>query len=72
MARGVPAGSGDGDPEVDSDAPHRVVALGPPDAAGDRTESLAKQDPADCRHPRHAIAYHRQRHAGHAAAAHAG
>ncbi|WNE99591.1 PAS domain-containing protein [Streptomyces luomodiensis] len=35
-------------PETGSDAPRRVVVLGPPDAAGDRTESLAKQDPAGC------------------------
>ncbi|MFD7506603.1 PAS domain-containing protein [Streptomyces sp. NPDC059850] len=30
------------------EAPHRMVALGPPEAAGDRTASLAAQDPADC------------------------
>ncbi|MET7934384.1 PAS domain-containing protein [Streptomyces sp. NPDC005322] len=30
------------------DAPRRVVALGPPDAAGDRTASLTGQAPADC------------------------
>ncbi|MGW2329658.1 PAS domain-containing protein [Streptomyces sp. NPDC001700] len=30
------------------EAPHRMVALGPPEAAGDRTASLTAQDPADC------------------------
>ncbi|WP_055549164.1 PAS domain-containing protein [Streptomyces sp. NBRC 110028] len=29
-------------------APRRMVALGPPEAAGERTASLAGQDPADC------------------------
>ncbi|MFJ2201815.1 PAS domain-containing protein [Streptomyces violaceusniger] len=35
-------------PESGPGAPRRVVALGPRDAVGDRTASLAEQDPADC------------------------
>ncbi|MBW8087880.1 PAS domain-containing protein [Streptomyces hygroscopicus subsp. hygroscopicus] len=35
-------------PETASGVPRRVVALGPWDAADDRTASLAKQDPASC------------------------
>ncbi|WP_069867010.1 PAS domain-containing protein [Streptomyces malaysiensis] len=35
-------------PEADPGAPRRVVALGPREAVGDRTASLAEQDPADC------------------------
>ncbi|QKV91868.1 PAS domain-containing protein [Streptomyces sp. NA02950] len=35
-------------PEDPAGAPRRVVALGPPEAVGDRTASLAEQDPADC------------------------
>ncbi|MBL1100824.1 PAS domain-containing protein [Streptomyces coffeae] len=35
-------------PEDPSGAPRRVVALGPPEAVGDRTASLAGQDPAGC------------------------
>ncbi len=35
-------------PETASGVPRRVVALGPWDAADERTASLAKQDPASC------------------------
>ncbi|MGP3946978.1 PAS domain-containing protein [Streptomyces sp. 6N106] len=35
-------------PESGPGAPRRVVALGPRDAVGDRTASLAEQDPARC------------------------
>ncbi|WP_432586269.1 PAS domain-containing protein [Streptomyces sp. HD1123-B1] len=35
-------------PEKPSGAPRRVMALGPPEAVGDRVASLAGQDPADC------------------------
>ncbi|MEU8826756.1 PAS domain-containing protein [Streptomyces sp. NPDC048636] len=35
-------------PEDPSGAPRRVLALGPPEAVGERTASLAEQDPADC------------------------
>ncbi|NUH41729.1 PAS domain-containing protein [Streptomyces samsunensis] len=35
-------------PEANPGAPRRVVALGPREAVGDRTASLAEQDPADC------------------------
>ncbi|MEE4593338.1 PAS domain-containing protein [Streptomyces sp. DSM 41524] len=35
-------------PEAGPRSPRRVMALGPREAVGDRTASLAEQDPADC------------------------